>query len=211
MLWWRVEGPAGLTGWASEGGTDGYYLTPGTAAPSAPPSQPRQAPPPASIASNRGALAQGQNGWTYQYEQGRNSGNFEAFWNRQYYNGIDCFISPREGYVRLCTDGELHPGQEGRIAYRWDSTYDGPVTLQIHAHKIDTGGGDGIWIGTYVGQKGQPPQKVGEFEIAGWDNSGSTRSYPSQLSTNSYVLVMIDIRGQPEHDQSRVYIDMLRR
>jgi hypothetical protein len=211
MLWWRVEGPAGLAGWVSEGGADGYYLAPGSAASASPPRQAPESPAPASIASNRGVLAQGQNGWLYQYEQGRNSGNFAAFSNRQLYNKIDCFISPREGYVRLCADGELHPGQEGRIAYRWNSSYNGPVTLQIHAHKIDAGGGDGIWIGTYVGETDRPPQKIGEFTISGGDYNGVTRSYPSQLSANSYVLVMIDIRGQPEHDQARIYIDILRR
>ena len=104
----------------------------------------------------------------------------------------------------------MHPGQEGRVAYRWNSSYNGPVTIQIHAHKIDAGGGDGIWIGTYVGETGRTPQKIGEFTIGGGDNVGVTRGYPSQLSANSYVLVMIDIRGQPEHDQSRVYIDILR-
>jgi hypothetical protein len=209
MLWWRVEGPAGLTGWASEGGADGYYLAPGTAAPTSPPSQPGEAPPPAAIASNRGVLSQGQGGWIYQYEQGRNSGRFADLSIRRSYNGVDCFISPREDYVRICANGELHPGQEGRVAYRWNSGYNGPVTLQIHAHKVDTAGGDGIWIGIYVGETGRAPVKVGEFDIAGWDNNGVTRSYSSQLSTNSYVLVMIDIRGQPEHDQSRVYIDIL--
>ena len=127
--------------------------------------------------SNRGLLLnQGQNGWTYLLELGRNTGNFTAFDTRGPYEGVDCYRASREEYVRICAKGNIHPGTEGRIAYRWNSSIVGAVTVHVHAHKIDTHCGDGVWIGTFLGQSGGRESKVGEFFVVGGDNTERSES-----------------------------------
>lgn len=207
-VWWRIRSASTNPGWVHSGYVDrkGTEHIPEVPKPPAPPT-PTPTPPP--IASNRDDLGQSQNGWTYQYENGRNSVNFTAFTDRRSYNDADCYVSPREDYVRICHNGELHPGQEGRVAYRWDSNYEGPAVIAVHAHKMDTRCGDGIWVGIYLGQQGQPPGRLGEFKIGGGDNSGVTEKYSVDLTYSTYLLTMIDIRGTAECDQSRVYIDIL--
>lgn len=214
--WWRAQLTEGQVGWVHSGyveisgPTDNIPEVQAPPTPTPPP-EPTQAPVPVTIATNRGDLRQGQDGWTYQYEQGRNSLNLTAFTNRRPYRGIDCYISPREDYVRLCRDGELHPGQQGRVAYRWDSTYDGPVSVNVHAHKVDTSCGDGVWVGTYMGEHGQPPYMLGEFTVGKADYRGTTKTYHDDMSRDNYLLVIVDIRRNATCDQSRVYIDILQR
>ena len=201
-VWWQITSSSGLSGWVhsefveESGGVDAVQEAP---------KPPTPVPP---IASNRGDLSPGQNGWTYQYERGRNSGDFATLTDRRLYQGIDCFVSPREDYVRLCQNGEIHPGQESRIAYRWDSSYDGAATISVHAHKIDTGCGDGVWVGTYLSERGQPPNKIGEFAVGGSDNRGETKNYSVHLSRNQYMLTIVDIRSIATCDQTRLYIDI---
>lgn len=214
--WWKITSPAG---WVSSEFIDeqGCIDCVPKVEPPPRPSQSRVQPTPVpstrqALASNRGSLlGQGQDGWSSQFEQGRSSGNFMSFSDRRSYDGTDCYASPLEDYVRLCADGELHPGQQSRVAYRWDSTYDGPATISVHAHKIDTRCGDGIWVGTFAGETGQEPRKLGEFSIAGSDNRGRTMEYDVQLSTASFILVMVDIGGNAQCDQSRIYVDVYRR
>lgn len=117
-------------------------------------------------------------------------------------------MSPREDYVRVCADGDLHPGQESRVAYRWNSSYSGSVTLRVHAHKIDTRCGDGIWVGSFIGEAGREPTKLGEMAIGASDNNGQTQNLQAQLSPSTYLLVMVDIRGNAQCDQSRLSIDV---
>ena len=81
----------------------------------------------------------------------------------------------------------------------------------MHAHKIDTRCGDGIWVGTFIGERNKPPRKLGEFIVSAHDNVGKTRSYFARLSLNTYVLTIIDIRGTANCDQTRVYIDIYSR
>ena len=214
--WWKIASPAG---WVSSEFIDerGCIECVPQVEPPSRPSQARVQPTPVpstrqALASNRGSLiGQGQDGWSPQFEQGRSSGNFVSFSDRRSYDGADCYASPLEDYVRLCADGELHPGQQSRVAYRWDSNYDGPATISVHGHKIDTRCGDGIWVGTFAGGTGQEPRKLGEFSIAGSDNRGRTVEYDVQLSTASYILVMVDIGGNAQCDQSRVYVDVFRK
>ncbi len=209
-MWWKIANPSG---WVHSEYVDESGCTDCVAKIARPPIPPTSTPaPPQAIATNRGALLnQGENGWTYQLEQGRNSGHFAAFDRRVPYNGIDCYRSPIEDYVRICENGNVHPGQAGRVAYRWDSTYDGAVTIQVRAHKVDTSCGDGIWVGTYVGQAGGAPSSLGDFSISAGNNTDTTRDYNIQLSRGSFVLVMVDIRSQAECDQSRLFIDIKRR
>lgn len=214
--WWKIASPSG---WVSsdfvrtQGCVDCVARVDRPPSPTATPVPPPATPvPPASLATNRGSLLnQEQNRWSYQYEQGRNSLNLTQFGDRRTYNGVDCYMSPLEDFVRICADGELHPGQQGRVAYRWDSNYDGPASISVHAHKIDTRCGDGIWVGVYSGDRGQEPRKLGEFSISSSDNRGKTESYNVQMSSSTFFLVLVDIRSNAQCDQSRVFVDINRR
>lgn len=214
--WWKIASPSG---WVSsdfvrtQGCVDCVARVDRPPRPTATPvPPPAAAAPPASLATNRGPLlSQEQNRWSYQYEQDRGSGNFALFSDRRSYNGIDCYISPLDGDARVCADGELHPSPKGRVVYRWDSDYDGSARLSVHAHKIDTRYGDGIRIQIQSGERGGAPRQLGEFTISRADNNGETVNYDLQLSPSTYILVMIDILGNAEGDQSRVYIDINRR
>lgn len=212
IRWWKIAFPAG---WVSStyinesGCVTCIPRLSQSSLPSTPTPPAIRATAPTSLASNRGSLLnQGQNGWYYQYEQGRSSGNFTLISDRKSYDGTDCYIPQGEDYVRICADGELHPGQAGRVAYRWESTYNGAAKIRLHAHKIDTRCGDGIWGGIFQGEIGREPYKLGEFSISGSDNSGRNAEYNMQLTKSTYLLVMIDIRGNAQCDQSRVYIDV---
>ncbi len=208
-VWWKIASPSG---WIHSDYVEESGCTSCVAKVNRPPIPPTSTPaPPQALASNRGPLLnQGQNGWTYQFEQGRNSGNFAAFDRRNSYNGVDCYRSPREDFVRICENGDIHPGQESRITYRWDSSNNGAVAIRVHAHKMDTRCGDGIWVGTFVGESGREPFKLGDFSISGGDNAGVTRDYNAQLSGGSYVLVVVDIRAEAQCDESRLFIDINR-
>lgn len=214
--WWKIASPSG---WVSadfvrtQGCVECVAKVDRPPRPTATPIPPRAtAAPPATLATNRGPLLnQEQNRWSFQFEQGRNSLNLRQFADRRIYNGVDCYMSPLEDFVRLCADGELHPGQQGRVAYRWDSDYNGPATINVHAHKIDARCGDGIWVGTYSGERGQAPRLTGEFTISSSDNRGRTESYNVQMSPSTFVLVLVDIRSNAQCDQSRVFVDINRR
>jgi len=157
--------------------------------------------------------SQGANNWEYLVENGRNSGHFVRFPRYQAYQSSDgkparnCWLCDEE-HVRICVEGEVHPGNTGRIAYMWHSDVNRWVRVQVHAHKIDTSCGDGVWVGTFTGQEKQAPNKIGEFWIGGADYKGRTANYSIQVNQNSYIIVMVDIRGSSSCDQTRLYIDI---
>jgi serine/threonine-protein kinase len=186
---------------------------PPTNTPRPPPTSTPQPPKP--IASNVSSFSgsQGANGWWYQVEQGRNSGNFADFPNFGGYGSPSrgCWQTPREGNVRVCETGEVHPGVTGRIAYRWRSSVSRNVQVVVHAHKMDTGGGDGVWIGIFRVPQGRPPEKIGEFSIAGAeyrDRPANTHSYDMGVSVGDAVMVMVDIGGSSTYDATRLYVDV---
>jgi serine/threonine protein kinase len=49
-----------------------------------------------------------------------------------------------QDYVRICPDSG-HPGQKADIAWRWQSSFSGPIGVVVSARKLDVGG-DGVVI-----------------------------------------------------------------
>jgi serine/threonine protein kinase len=213
--WLKVKLTDGKMGWVAA-----QYVNPSVSAPQLPvvpaPPTPTSLPTPFQpIASNTHDFSgsQGGNGWWYQVEQGRNSGHFIDFPNFGGYGSAlrNCWQIPREEHVRICEGGEVHPGVTGRIAYRWRSSVSRSVRVIVHAHKIDTRCGDGVWIGIFRVPADRPPEKVGEFAIGGAeyrDRPANTYRYDMNLGTGDWVMVMVDVRGESGCDQTRLYIDI---
>lgn len=222
--WFQVTLPGGQQVWVAQEYVDANVPTcnpPVVVAPPTPAAPPTPTRPPAALASNVSQFSgsQGANGWWYQVEQGRNSGNFVDFPNFGAYQpnpnqaARSCWQTPQEGHVRICQEGEVHPGNSGRIAYRWLSDVARNVRVQVHAHKIDTtcGNNDGVWIGVFRVPLGQPPIRIGDFSIAGADADdrlANTYSWNVDLNGNDSIMVMVDIARSPACDMTRLYVDI---
>jgi len=174
------------------------------------PSPPTPTPKPHFIASNRDSFSgnQGENGWKYLFETGRNSG----VWQEMQFDGNCYRTNTWEKDVRICANEEVHPGQSTRIAYEWHPNFHGNITIKVHAHKIDTRCGDGIWIGTFRARDKQGIElKLGDFHINGGDNRGKTYSYQTTIDPGNLIYVIIDIYRESTCDLSRVFIDIFPR
>lgn len=222
--WLKVTLAGGQQGWVAQEYVDANVPTcdpPLVAAPPTPTVAPTPTRPPSALASNVSQFSgsQGANGWRYQIEQGRNSGNFVDFPNFGAYQSGDgkparnCWLTPQEGHVRICQNGEVHPGATGRIALRWQSDIARTARIQVHAHKVDTtcGNNDGVWIGVFRVPSGQPPEKIGEFSIAGansQDRPANTYNWTVNLNNGDLIMVMVDVARSPACDMTRLYVDI---
>lgn len=212
--WWQIAMPDGRKGWIHGDYVEVNGSTAGIAVVQAPPLPPSPTPAPvptakpATLASNRASFSgnQGEGGWTYLMEDGRNSGRFRPL---PRFDG-NCWRTDNwEGDVRICAEGEVHPGQSTRVAHQWRVTVGGQRRIEVHAHKIDTRCGDGVWVGTFkVVDDGSGPRKLGEFTIRGNDNRGNTVVYSDHFDAGNLVLVLVDIRGESTCDMTRLYIDV---
>jgi len=157
------------------------------------------------LATNRDSFSgiQGARGWRYLMEAGRNSG----LWREMVFDGKCWRTGGWERDVRICAEGEIHPGHSSRVAYEWRSELRREIVVTVHAHKIDTRAGDGVWIGTFVGRP-TGPRRLGEFRIGGGDNTGITRSYKGMINAEEVVLVLADIGADSVYDLTRVFIDI---
>ncbi len=134
---------------------------------------------------------QGASGWTYLVERGRNSGHWQQMmWGQ--YRSQRCWLTS-ESDVRICPDGEVHPGQSTRIAYEWRANVERDIQIRVHAHKIDTRCGDGVKISVHRGVEGQGLTQLGEFRIAYNDNRGITETYPARMAPGVLIYVIVDI------------------
>jgi uncharacterized protein YgiM (DUF1202 family) len=209
--WWQVQLPDGRKGWVHGGYLEVSGSTASVAYVPAPPiPTPTQAPRYArAIASNRNSFSgdQGAGGWSYLMEAGRNSG----VWMGMRFDGHCYRTNNWENDVRICPEGEVHPGQSTRVAYEWQPGFSGKIEIAVHAHKIDTRCGDGIWVGTFRAREGKGMEaKLGEFRISGGDNTGITRTYTTAVDPDNMIYVLIDIYRESTCDMSRVYIDIYR-
>ena len=149
---------------------------------------------------------QGAHGWVYFMEEGRNSGRFRQM---PRFDGRCWRTDNWENDVRICAEGEVHPGWSTRVAYQWRSPVSRHLLIKVHAHKIDTRCGDGIWVGTYkVIDDGSGPRKLGDFSINAGDNRGKTVNYSEHFDESNLVLILVDIRGNSTCDTTRLNIDV---
>lgn len=231
--WWQIRLGSDILGWVNgkyideQGCTEcvPYVEAPPTSAPTAtsePTATPLPAPTTASIptdtpvpqiaaiseiADNRNGFSgnQGENGWKYLMESSRNSG----VWREMQFDG-NCYRTDNwEKDVRICADGEVHPGQSTRVAYEWRPTFNGSADITVHVHKVDTTCGDGVWVGIFRARDGVGVEaELGSLLIGGGDNTGRTATFSTPINPGNLFYVIIDIHGDSTCDMSRVSIDI---
>lgn len=151
---------------------------------------------------------QGANGWKYLVENGRNSGQFREMRFGEY-EGKQCWLTDGEDYVRICAEGEVHPGVTTRVAYEWRSSVNRNVMMQVHAQKRDTSCGDGVKVEVFKVDEGTGRfDKLGEFGIGAADDVGITGNYDTRIAPGTLVYVIVDIFGDPGCDESQIEIDV---
>lgn len=213
--WWQIRLADGRNGWIHGGYVTVLLGSTDDVDQILAPPTPKTTSTPQSIpttevvlANNRADFTGNQegNGWTYLMEEGRNSGRFHPM---PRFDGSCWRTGNWEHDVRICADGEVHPGQSTRIAYQWRVPASRQLRIQVHAHKIDTRCGDGVWVGIYgVFDERSGPRKLGDFQIHGGDNRGRTVKYSEHFDQGSQILVLVDIRGDSTCDMTRLYIDV---
>lgn len=183
--------------------------TPGIAATTAPLPTKIPAPKPTPVASNVRDFSstQGGNGWKYLAEAGRNSGHWIDMRHGQY-KGNSCWLTD-EGHVRICAKGVVHPGTTTRVAYEWRANVNRQVRVRVHAHKQDTGCGDGVKITTFRAIDGQGMvKKLGEFRVRFNDSNGVTKNYQVNVGSGVLIYVIVDIYGDSGCDATRLAVDI---
>jgi len=153
--------------------------------------------------------SQGAKGWKYLVEEGRSSGRWK---NMRFgdYAGSPCWLSVTgESYVRLCADGEIHPGVTTRVAYEWHSEVDREVEIRELAHKIDTGCGDGIKITTLrINQTNGRVDTLGEYQVRFDDATGGIEVYRTRVTPQILIYVVVDINFDAACDASHLEIEI---
>jgi len=142
--------------------------------------------------------AQGRDGWVYLMEQGNNSGRWQRMGFGSY-RGTGCWLA-HETDVRICPDGEIHPGGSTRAALEWRTLESKEVEIRVHAHKLHTGCGDGVSISTHRGVEGGPLQQLGQFRLAPGDKQGVTKTYRTDVEPGVLVYFIVDALSGPHCD-----------
>jgi hypothetical protein len=126
------------------------------------------------------------------------------------YAGISCWLSVTgESYVRLCSDGEIHPGVTTRVAYEWRATVDREVEIREFAHKIDTGCGDGIKVTTLrVNESNGRVSTLGEYQVRFNDATGEVQAYSARVFPGILLYVIVDINSDAACDASHLEIEI---
>jgi len=137
---------------------------------------------------------------TWEGYGGRGSFNWRAM---PRYDGRCWRTDSTEQDIRICAEGEVHPGWGSSIAYQWISPLSGLMRFNTHMHKIDTHCGDGVQLMVYRGTQLQRSQQIG-----GGDNRGLDDSWQMQLSQGDMLYFVITIRGEPTCDQTRIYLEI---
>lgn len=168
-------------------------------------------PTPVVLASNIRDFSgnQGANNWKYLMEDARNSGRWQSMTFGDY-QSKQCWLTGNwEKDVRICRKGEVHPGASTRIAYEWRANVKREIKISIHAHKVDTGCGDGVSIATFKAIDGKGMvEKLGEFQLSKADNRGITKNYNTRIDQSMLIYVIVDIRGNSQCDATKLTIDV---
>lgn len=169
-------------------------------------------PTPAFLANNIEGFGrnQGQNGWKYLVEQGRKSGQWQEMRFGEF-EGKPCWLSVTgEDYVRICADGELHPGVTTRVAYEWRAPAERDVGIHLDAHMVDADcGGDGVTIEAFtVNESTGAIQGLGEFGVPAGSQDGITESLQARVAPGILLYVTVDIYGDSGCDATYLEIEV---
>jgi hypothetical protein len=169
-------------------------------------------PTPAFLANNLEGFGrnQGQNGWKYLVEQGRKSGQWQEMRFGEF-EGQPCWLSVTgEDYVRICADGELHPGVTTRVAYEWHPSVDRNVDIHLDAHMVDADcGGDGVEIEAFtVSENTGAIQRLGQFGVPAGSQDGITENLQTRMAPGILLYVTVDIYGDSGCDATYLEIEV---
>lgn len=175
------------------------------------PIPPTRTPTPVVLASSVRDFSNSQSaqGWKYLIEDGRNSGRWRDMRFGDYH-GKQCWLTDNwEQDVRVCRDGEVHPGVSTRVAYEWRPNVDQNVRIRVHAHKVDTRCGDGVWVGIFKAVDGQGmAEKLGEFRLGKGDKKGVTKNYKTHVAPGILIYAVVDIYRDSGCDATKLVIDV---
>jgi len=183
----------------------------GVSAPAPDPTKKPTASAPSPLVSNVRDFSgtQGAKGWKYLFEEGRNSGLWR---DMQFgdYDGKQCWLTGTwEGDVRICAQGQVHPGHSTRIAYEWRPDQEQDIRIKVHAHKVDTGCGDGVSVETYRAIDGQGMvERLGSFRIGRSDTTGKTENYNTRVARGMLIYVIVDIYGNSQCDATKLLVEI---
>jgi WD40 repeat protein/uncharacterized protein YraI len=152
--------------------------------------------------SDQFSSSQGANGWAYMWEGYGARGSF----NWRPMPGFDgrCWrTNSSEHDIRICAEGEVHPGWGSNIAYQWISPVSGAIRIKTHFHKMDTRCGDGVELAVFKGAKQLQAQPIG-----GGDNVGKDNQWEMQIAPGDMLYFVIAIRGESTCDQTRVFLEI---
>jgi len=153
---------------------------------------------------------QGRNGWKYLVEQGRKSGQWQEMKFGEF-EGQPCWLSGTgEDYVRICVDGELHPGATTRVAYEWQPSVERDVGIHLQARMVDPAcGGDGVEIEAFmVNENTGAIQRLGQFGVPAGSQTGITESVQTRVAPGILLYVTVDIYGNPGCDATYLEIEV---
>jgi hypothetical protein len=169
-------------------------------------------PTPAFLANNIQDFGrnQGRNGWKYLVEQGRQSGQWQEMKFGEF-EGQPCWLSVTgEDYVRICADGELHPGVTTRVAYEWRPSVERDVGIHLDAHMVDPAcGGDGVEIEAFtVNERTGAIQRLGEFGVPAGNQTGITENLQTRVAPGILLYVTADIYGDSGCDATYLEVEV---
>jgi hypothetical protein len=127
------------------------------------------------------------------------------------FEGTPCWLSVTgEDYVRICADGELHPGVTTRVAYEWRPSVARDVGIHLDARMADPAcGGDGVEIEAFtVNENTGASQGLGKFGVPAGSQDGITESLQTRMAPGILLYVTVDIYGDSGCDATYLEIEV---
>lgn len=97
--------------------------------------------------------------------------------------------------MRICSSS-AHPGLTGDIAWRWQSPVDGRVQVWVSAHKLDTGGGDGVIVLAYWNTT-----ELKRWQVKAQDSQGFSESFSVDVTPGDFLFFVIKAGGDTMNDE----------
>lgn len=205
--WWRVRLSNGTVGWAH-----GEYIDESGCVDcvqvSHIPSTPTPKPKPEwqLITSSTEDFSGNQEfkHWAYLWEGdgGRDSFNWRPL---PVFDGTCWRTGTWENDVRICKH-DAHPGWSTNIARLWKSPVSGEILIEIHAHKIDTDGGDGVSVEVFKGTA-----RLKQHKLNARDSKGFTDRFTANVTSDDLLFFVIKIRGNSAYDHTALEISIYQR